>query len=646
MADDVAALLQSGGLPERWRGRERFTVIAAGASAAKAFVAAWRAWRADECRCARLDFIALVGTLGDCGFPCVDARPKEPADDPDRLLAAALPPPTPDLHRLAFDAGRVQLLLVPGDPARALREVVARIDVFLVGGVRGAGEDPLVNGAHFAKALARLAAPAATLAVDGLDAASAKALEAVGFVIERGPDRIVCARYEPQFAPRTIDTRRVRKPPDDRRAVVVGAGLAGCAVAWALAEQGWQSVLLERHRSIAGEASGNPAGLFHGIVNGQDGTHARFNRAAALEAQRAATLAIGRHAVPGAVDGLLQIVDAQASVGAMHALLRRLGLPDSYVQALDADAASACAGVRIERPAWFYPGGGWIEPGGLARSFVERAAASVEVRCGVAVARLRRAGASWQLLDADGSIVERATTLVLANAGEALRLAGGAWPVEKVRGQISLLRRSRTSAWQLPRVPISGAGYLLPEVDGLAVFGSTAAAGDDDPTVRPSDHAQNLDQLARLAPACGLVADAAAAGLQGRTAWRWVSRDRLPLVGPVPRWDADALSTEVDRRVEAIPTGFDGGTSRSNDTGAADRRRRSMRTDQPRFTAREPGLYIYTALGSRGITWAALGAQVLASSITGTPSPVESSLLDALDPARFGVRAQRRSGPR
>ena len=62
------------------------------------------------------------------------------------------------------------------------------------------------------------------------------------------------------------------------------------------------------------------------------------------------------------------------------------------------------------------------------------------------------------------------------------------------------------------------------------------------------------------------------------------------------------------------------------------------RPDTPRGVARQEGLYMFTALGSRGITWAALGARVVAASISGTPLPIGSRLLDAIDPARFAVR--------
>jgi tRNA 5-methylaminomethyl-2-thiouridine biosynthesis bifunctional protein len=62
--------------------------------------------------------------------------------------------------------------------------------------------------------------------------------------------------------------------------------------------------------------------------------------------------------------------------------------------------------------------------------------------------------------------------------------------------------------------------------------------------------------------------------------------------------------------------------------------------------ARRPGLFLFSALGSRGIAWAELGAQVLAAQISGAPVPLEASLVDALDPARFALRAARRAGRR
>ena len=65
---------------------------------------------------------------------------------------------------------------------------------------------------------------------------------------------------------------------------------------------------------------------------------------------------------------------------------------------------------------------------------------------------------------------------------------------------------------------------------------------------------------------------------------------------------------------------------------------------QPRLVPRRAGLYVFTALGSRGISHAALGGEVLAAWISGDPVPAPASLLDALDPARFIARTARRPG--
>ena len=143
------------------------------------------------------------------------------------------------------------------------------------------------------------------------------------------------------------------------------------------------------------------------------------------------------------------------------------------------------------------------------------------------------------------------------------------------------------------------------------MFGASSQPNDDDPTVRASDHAHNLAQLARLTrTAIGLANDS----IQGRTGWRWSTDDRLPIVGAVP-----------DAAAAAVP---------------------GVRLDQARFVPRLPGLFAFTALGSRGITWSALSAQALAATISGAPVSLEASLLDAIDPARFITREARREANR
>jgi tRNA 5-methylaminomethyl-2-thiouridine biosynthesis bifunctional protein len=217
------------------------------------------------------------------------------------------------------------------------------------------------------------------------------------------------------------------------------------------------------------------------------------------------------------------------------------------------------------------------------------------------------------LLDAAGHTLAEASTVVLANAWDALRLLEVRhWPVQRVRGQISLYDNASAAAaqrLQLPRLPLAGAGYVLPPLDGQALFGATSSVDDDDGEARPADHAANLQRLRLLSPQTLPAGDSLdAACLHGRVGWRCVVADRLPMMGAVP--DETAWAQAPSERLREAP--------------------------------RKAGLYLLSGLASRGISWATLGGQLLAAQISGGPLPLEASLVDAVDPARFALRAARR----
>src|SRR5690606_19556758 len=114
------------------------------------------------------------------------------------------------------------------------------------------------------------------------------------------------------------------EPPGARRhAIVIGAGLAGCAAAWALTREGWRVTLMDRHAASAGEASGNPGGLFHSIVHGSDGVHARAHRTAALHTFGVLAPWVAAGKVQGQCEGLLRL-DEQQDAAEAASLLERL----------------------------------------------------------------------------------------------------------------------------------------------------------------------------------------------------------------------------------------------------------------------------------------------------------------------------------
>lgn len=614
-------------LPARWRGRARFVVLETGFGLGNNFLAAWRAWRDDPDRPERLHFLSIEAS--PLRRDALAAEPRDASLAPLAAeLAAAWPPLTCNLHRLGFEGGRVELLLALGDVGDWLPQLVARVDAFFLDGFAPA-RNPRMWEPRLFKAMARIAADDATAATWSAARAVRDGLAAAGFEVRTaagsgGKREITVARFAPRFAVRADPRRALHAqaaaaPSAARLPVaIVGGGLAGSALAAALAEQGRTSILLERRPQLAQEGSGNAAGVFHGVVHGHDGHHARFHRAAAFAARQAVAAALTRHGALGATAGLLRMARPDTVAASLQALLDRLGLPEDYVRALSARDASAVAGIEVAAAAWHFPGGGWVEPPALVRAGVEQAGDRLAVRCGREVAAIRRVAGSWHLLDASGGMLAIADTVVVANAGAASVLLGGGLPLLSMRGQTSGIATAQWPAAGSLRVPLAGSGYLLPSLDGTTWFGASSDEADADPALRDVDHEGNLARLAGLVarPPADIALDA----LAGRVSWRWASPDRLPLVGAVP--------------LEAVGAGL------GIDAAAS----LSRRPEQPRFAPRVPGLFVLAGLGSRGIAGSALGARVLAATIAGAPVPLEADLLDAIDPARFASRATRRAG--
>lgn len=590
---EPSLVAQDRGLSARWSQRRRFVLLDTQFGDAGNFLASWALWRQDPQRCERLVFIAVDEhplTAADLKL----ALQAAPAPDLAHQLHAAWPALTHNLHRLSFESGRVQLLLAFGDMKQWLSELVASIDSFYL---PQSGPSQLWDR-YALKSLTRLAAPGAHLFATGQSEALNQELTRAGFAAQP-VDGITAARYAPRFVVQQPLGRQALTP-DARQAIVIGGGLAGCAAAWALSGQGLDVTLIDQRPAVAQASSGNPLGLFHGTLNPADGLHARFNRAAALEMQRV----LSRLDLPSRIQGLLR-TESTRSLAQMQALLDTLGLPPDYVQALSPSDVSAASGLASSMPAWYYPGGGALSPQELTRAFLEQAERPVTMRMNTRVKRLQRASEQWQLIGDDDQVLAQTPLLVIAAGASSLELLPDqAWPLRVQRGQVTRVAGD-TKGLLVPALPMAGAGYMVPDGSGGVWCGATAQDEDPDPLVREQDHAHNLAQLMRLSHA-DIVAPPLNQ-LQGRVGWRLIAEDRLPIVGA-------PAQTEVQA---------------------------GIRGETARFIARQPGLLVSTAMASRGICWAALSAQVLAALATGAPCPVEASLLDAIDPARFDARRAR-----
>lgn len=585
------------GLPERWAGRERFTILENGFGTGLNFLATWASWRADPDRPGRLHYLAVEMHP----FTVPDLVRAHAAWPEFQFLAEALrnawPVLTPGFHRLEFASGRVVLTLMLGDSADCLRKLRAGVDAFYLDGF-DPRKNPDMWSAELFRRCARLAEPDATLATWCVAGAVRGALNEAGFATEKRPG---FASKREMLVGRLAQPRASARRAPARHAVILGAGLAGCAIAERLAARGWRVEILERHGAPAAEASGNLAGIVRPLLSRDDNLASRLNRACFLHAGRAwSRLDLIGHPPRRRLDGLLQM----ARDAGHEALQRELAgaYPADYVQFLERDAAGQALGCPTASGGWWFPGGGWAHPPGVCRSLLEAGGMNLSFRAHTEVARMERRDGLWRLFDAGGAVLAESAIVVLASGSQARLLDQAAGlPITRVRGQVSHIPAGR-----LPGLahPLCREGYLTPALDGMHCLGASYAY-DEGAELRVDEHVSNLVRLAQMLP--GAEHGINPRELDGRVGFRAATSDRLPLVGALP--DVSA-SLPRDCRLAELP--------------------------------RHAGLFGLLGLGSRGLVWSALAAETLASQMDGDPLPLESDLLDAMDPGRFHLRAHRR----
>jgi tRNA 5-methylaminomethyl-2-thiouridine biosynthesis bifunctional protein len=350
------------------------------------------------------------------------------------------------------------------------------------------------------RSVSRLAARDATLATWSVAGGVRQALEETGFAVEKragfgGKREMLVGR----------NTKSVPDPdlPRERKALVIGAGLAGAAVCERLCARGWEVELHERRAEPAQEASGNHAGTFHPIVTPDDSLFARLTRAGFLYALRNwQRLDRARYDQCG----VLQLARSDKEIDAQQKAV--MGLPPSYAQFVTREEASQHAGVPVAAPGLWFAESGWIKPRTLVRAQLDACGERLHRHFNSALAELPR-----------GKIV------ILANSAEAPKLC----PVphlrlRRVRGQLTYVP---AEALEPPRTVVLRGGMVLPPIDGVCVVGATYDLEDDDAALREDSEAGNLERLRNI------LGVEVRAKTEGRVSFRAVTPDRLPVVGKI-----------------------------------------------------------------------------------------------------------------
>lgn len=597
--------LGGNGLPGRWQGRERFTIVETGFGLGLNFLATWAAWKADPARCQTLHFVSVEKHP----FTAADLATLHRAFPEFAEVAAELqrqwPLLLPGAQRLHFEGGRVNLTLFFGDALELLPQIRARADAFYLDGFAPT-KNPELWSENVFRALARLAGPGATLATWTVAAAVRDGLKAEGFTSEKAPG-YGSKRDMLQGLYRGPGLRQF--PPAGRRALVIGAGFAGTSVAERLAARGFEVTVIDREAEAGCGASGNRVGVLRPQPSLDDNRLSRLTRAAFLYT-RNHLQALSAEGLPlrWGASGVLHLARDAFHEALQRQVVEAHHCPESYLRYVDREEAARLTGWPVTVGGWYFPSGGWGEPPSLCRANLARHPQRIRCLFGKTVARLERTGELWQALDAAGQVIAEAETVVLANAADAKRLAEAYWlPLRNARGQATLLPEAATPPVDLV---VCRLGYVTPALDGQRVCGASFIADDEAPELRPEEHQDNLAKLNFIFP--GFIDRESPAfdpaHLAGRVGFRPISPDRLPMLGPLPENGPLAANARLNR----LP--------------------------------RRPGLWLVSGFGARGFVLSAFAGELLASQIAGDPLAVERELADALDPARFLLQCQRTPG--
>ncbi|MBB4287068.1 FAD-dependent 5-carboxymethylaminomethyl-2-thiouridine(34) oxidoreductase MnmC [Roseospira goensis] len=622
VAEVCHVVLDGLGAPDVWRRPGPFVIGETGFGTGLNLLVCWDLWRRTAPPGARLHWVSVEAfPLSACEAARALARLPALADLAARLVRA-WPPALPGLHARALD-DRVTLTLALGDVRDALPALTGPVDAWVLDGFAPARNPAMWDAAVLAE-VARLSRPGARLATYTAAGAVRRGLSDAGFRVARAPGfggKRDCLRAVFEAGSSSVPAT---PHPNGPRIAVIGAGIAGCAVAAALRRRGAGDVVVVDARGHPRDSL-PPAllGLLEPRLEKADSPAGRLHAAAASQAIALydALAAAGLNPWRGP-RGVLAADRGRRDDAWRRAVVDRLSWPPERLALLDAATAARTVGTAPPgATALWHPRGGALAPPALLPALLGDTA----VMTAAVAAVTPRDDGGWRVCDATGAALLDADAVVLATASDTARLwPAAALPLRPTRGQVSLLRAAGPDA--APRVAVSSGAYATPAIpDGaggwIRILGATQEPwrpGDPDPYApRAGDDARIRANLAAVWPALAdaLASEPTVAALAGLRA---TTPDHLPLAGPL----------------------FDAATVAANQ-GDALRRTGRAPAPPPAVT----GLFTVCGLGSHGLTMAPLVAEMVAAQITGTPWPVTADLGAALCPARFAVRALIRGRP-
>jgi tRNA 5-methylaminomethyl-2-thiouridine biosynthesis bifunctional protein len=506
LAESRAVFLAGCGLPEAWAARRRFTVGELGFGTGLNIAALLELWGRTRPAGSRLHIFTIEAhplTAGEAAR-ALGAWPEiAPVAS---LMTARWPGRARGFHRIDLPEVAAAIDVAVMEAGEALEAWSGRADAWFLDGFAPA-LNPDIWRPRVLELVAKRSAPGARAATYTVAGVVRRGLATAGFAVERraghGRKR---ERLEGRLAGEAAD-------PPAPRVAIIGAGVAGAALAKAFDDLGVRARVFDAAGPGAG-ASGGPAGLMAPRLD------AGLGPAAALFAQAARRAARLYEAIPGAVlaRGAVQLAMGPKDPGRFAALaasdlfepgaLRAVGAVEAHARlGEEAGAGLAMDEARTLRPAAILAA--WLGEATTAR---------------LACLRRTAAGDAWSLMGEDGETIAEAEVVCIAAAMGSAELIPGLG-LTPVRGQTSL-----AAGAVFGQAAVFGA-YVVPTPEGVLI-GATHDRGETSTAPRGADRQRNLTAVAAVLPA--LASRLTEAPLGDWSAVRATTGDYLPMAGMAP----------------------------------------------------------------------------------------------------------------
>ncbi|WP_188407462.1 bifunctional tRNA (5-methylaminomethyl-2-thiouridine)(34)-methyltransferase MnmD/FAD-dependent 5-carboxymethylaminomethyl-2-thiouridine(34) oxidoreductase MnmC [Agarivorans gilvus] len=523
---------------------------------------------------------------------------------------------TAGCHRLLFESPiPICLDLWIGDVHDNLPELVTPsqglVDSWYLDGF-APSKNPDMWSPQLFEQMARLSKPQASVATFTAAGFVRRGLNEVGFAMQKGKgfgrkrDMLV-GHYQGEPQAKDLLTRLYQRQAmrSGEDLAIIGAGIAGVSLAYAMVKRGVKVSLYEKNKAAALEASGNRQGAVYPLLSPtQQPLTEFFQHAFNYHHQLMLQLKHQQREVEHQFCGLLQLAYNEKSQK-KHRKVTEAGYPSELVHAVNAEQASELAGLSLSSEALHYPKAGWVDAQQCVQTILDAALATglLEVHYQHELIDYQQHESYCRLIFTGHE--KHHHNVAFCQAHHLLNLTQAAQlPLSPVRGQVSHIK-SNPSLAKLRKV-LCYEGYLTPAYQQQHCIGASYLRNQVDLELRTQETESNLAALRHCQPQawnqhleCAEVA--------GRVAIRCAVRDHLPLLGQLP---------DLNRLL---------GDDYQNNWQTADSPVHSRS-------------FLAVGFGSRGICSAPFATELLAAQLCGEPLPLKASTLRSVHPQRFWNR--------